>query len=329
MVTFELLDADKYYKSLLDEIPKAKKRIVLASIVLLWGERTAPVFIMLQDALKRGVKVTILLDRYTRLTYLYGLTGKSAAERLRQTYQTLSDLSGAGAKVYSFGKIGFPPQKGRCHVKISIVDNMSYSFGGINLFDECLQYSDYMLMSRNVAVADCLEQLVERISHKQPPLLDGEVGLDKNTHILFDGGHPKHSLIYERACELTAHARHVHIISQMVPSGQLARLLHETNATIYTNRPEQMRPLDGIAQAFDQQKYRMENSYSGMSYIHAKTILFEMPSSKKIVLSGSHNFSLRGVDFGTQEIALESHDPKVWDQVYAFAKKQVMNPGKV
>ena len=77
MIDFELLEGGDYYKSLLEAIPKARKRIVIAEMVVLWGERTAPIFIMLQDALKRGVKVTILLDNYTRLPALYGLSPRS------------------------------------------------------------------------------------------------------------------------------------------------------------------------------------------------------------------------------------------------------------
>jgi phosphatidylserine/phosphatidylglycerophosphate/cardiolipin synthase-like enzyme len=291
---------------------------------MLWGERTAPIFIMLQDALKRGVKVTILLDNYTRMRHLYGMHGKKGAERLQQTFRTLEDLSALGAKVCSFGKIGFPPQKGRCHVKITVIDNKSYSFGGINFSDESFDFTDYMLASSSVQVADCLEQLVDHICRARPPLSNGEVKIDKDHSVLFDGGRLKHSIIYERACELTAQARRVYFASQMVPSGQLARLLHETEAKIFTNRPEQMDPIASLAQAFDQQKYRTHNSYTGEAYIHAKVILFELPGDKKVLLAGSNNFSYRGVAFGTQEIAMHATDADLWDRLYTFIDKRII-----
>jgi hypothetical protein len=51
--------------------------------------------------------------------------------------------------------------------------------------------------------------------------------------------------------------------------------------------------------------------------------LFELKDGSKAVLSGSHNFSWRGVAFGTKEIALYSTDPNVWrrlqDVVYMVA----------
>lgn len=324
MVDFELLEAEDYYQALLKEVPKAKKRIVIAAMIVLWGERTAPIFIMLQDALKRGVKVTILLDNYTRLPSLYGLNPKSSRkDRVAQTMRALEDLSRQGAHVFCFGKIGFPPYKGRCHIKTTIVDDTSYSFGGINFFDQVFDFADYMLVSHDPKVADCLEQLVERIGRTHPPLLDGEVPVAKGTVILFDGGRPKHSLIYERACELTARAKRVHFFGLMVPSGQLAVLLHETDSTIYFNRPEQMLPIDSLGQAFDQQRYRVENKYRGDGFIHAKFMLFELPGGKKALLSGSHNFSYRGVSFGTQEIALQSSNPELWDKLYKFMQKQI------
>lgn len=324
MVDFEILKGNDYYKSLLESIPKAKKRVVIAAMVVLWGERTAPIFIMLQDAIKRGVKVTILLDNYTRLPALYGLNPKSSRRaRVKQTMEALENLSRAGARVYCFGKLGFPPYKGRCHVKVTIVDDTSYSFGGVNFFDQVFDFADYMLKSEDSKIADCLEQLIERIGKNHPPLLDGEVPMGKGTQILFDGGRPKHSLIYERACELTSRAKQVYFFGQMTPSGQLATLLNETSSEIYSNRAEQMLPIDSLGQAFDLQRYHIENQYKGENFIHAKFMLFELPGGRKAVLTGSHNFSYRGVRYGTQEVALHSTDPKLWDGLYNFMQKHL------
>lgn len=323
MVNFELLEVEKYYKSLLREIPRAKKRVVIASMVVLWGERTAPVFLLLKEALARGVQVTILFDRYTRLTYLYGLTGKAATERVKQTYRMLEDLSAEGATVYGFGKLGIVPYKGRCHIKATIVDDRVYSFGGANFMDEIFDATDIMLTGSDAKTADRLAKLIEHIGTNRPPLSDDEVKIDRHNMLLFDGGQPGRSLIYERACELTAQSKRVVVASQMVPSGQLARLLAETDATIYFNRPEQMLPIDSLGQAFDQQRYRIKNSYTGAGYIHAKIMLFELGSGKKVALSGSHNFSYRGVQFGTQEIALESRDEVLWEQLHNFVQKKI------
>ncbi len=323
-VGFELLEADKYYESLLKHVPRARKRIVIAAMALLWGERTAPIFIMLEDALKRGVQVTILLDNYTKLTPFLGLKPPSSGkDRLQQTFRTLEKLSAGGAKVHCFGKIGLIPHKGRCHVKVAVVDNVSYSFGGVNFYDEMFDRADYMLKSDSPELADCLDELVGRIIHNRPPLADGEVKLNRDTHILFDGGRPKTSLIYERACELASQAEKITLATGIMPSGELARLMNETSSTLYTNRPENMLTLEGINQAFDQQKYRLRNAYNRDGPVHCKAALFEMPDGRRSLLTGSHNFSYRGVSFGTQEIALHSKDPELWDQIRLFVNRRL------
>lgn len=322
MPNLSVLEAQDYYQALLDEIPKAKKRIVLAAMVILWGPRTAPIFIMLKDAISRGVKVTILLDTYTRLPYLYGATPRSSRQhRVRQTLRTLEDLAREGAMVHAFGKIGFPPYKGRCHIKVTIIDDDVYSFGGVNLLDHNLDTTDFMLHGKKDELADCLNQLVERIMGSRPPLPNGAVPLSEQSTVLFDGGQPKQSLIYDKACELTAHAKRVFFFSMMAPSGELAHLLNEIDSTLYFNRPEQMLPIDSLGQAYDQQKYRLTNAYKGREFIHGKFMLFELLGGQRAVLSGSHNFSYRGVGFGTQEVALHSTDPSLWDKLHAYLKQ--------
>lgn len=325
MPDLHLLTTEQYYQALLRQIPQAKKRVVIAAMIVLWGERTAPILAMLKDAVQRGVQVTILLDNYTRLPSLYGLQPRSSRkDRVRQTFRALEDLSRDGAQVYCFGKIGFPPYKGRCHVKITVVDDTSYSFGGVNFYDQMFGGQiDYMLCSKSSDVADCLEQLVKRIGSSHPPLPDGEVPIGKDTTVLFDGGQPGRSLIYERACELSSQAQRVHFVGWATPSGPLCKLLDETKSTFYYNRPERMIRPESWAQAFDEQRYRVDNSYQGKGFIHAKYMLFELPGGKKALLSGSHNFSYRGVSFGTQEITVYSTNPALWQELHAFLQKHI------
>jgi len=323
----QVIEAEAYFKTLLREVPKANKRIVIAAMILVWGERTAPIFIMLQDALKRGVNVTILLDIYTGTPAAYDLQPRATrSERVKQTFQALEDLSKLGAHVYRYGKIGLVPFKGRCHVKATIIDDTSYTFGGVNFEDGSFSVTDYMLRTTDAKTANQLARLIQRIGATPPPLDDMAITLDDHNQLLFDGGKPGHSLIYERACELAAQSKRVHYVSQMVPSGQLARLLHECDANIYTNRPEQMDPFSSLGQAFDQQKYRIDNKYQGGKYIHAKYMLFELHGGTTAVLSGSHNFSYRGVSFGTQEIALHSTDPGLYKQLHSYLKTHIARP---
>jgi hypothetical protein len=289
---------------------------------VLSGEQTDAVFTELKNALQRGVSVRILIDNYTRFMGLLNQVDKGRV-RLKRTMTTLEELSALGARVYYFGRIGLIPYKGRCHVKISVVDDEVFSFGGVNFTDEDFQRADYMLHTENRIYADCLEELVKRVGGSQPPLGNGEVEIDESSTIFFDGGKPHNSIIYEKACELTAQALKVHYVSHMAPSSKLAHLLHETKAAIYTSRPEQLVAPNSWGQAYDLQKYRLTNSYKKKTGLHAKFILFELPGGRRALLSGSHNFSYRGVAFGTQEIALYSTDKALWDQLYTFLDKHV------
>lgn len=317
--TVELLTGDDYHAALMRDIPKAKKRIVIAAMVLVWGERTAPIFEALKDARRRGIKVCVLIDNYTKLSARYNLQPRpTRSKRVRRTFETLEELSGLGASIYCFGRLGIVPYKGRCHVKITVIDDTYYSFGGFNLLDQSFDFHDFMLKSHAGDFADALCNLVERIGTTMPPLADEELPMNDVSSILFDGGRPGHSIIYERASELTAQATRLYCVTQYTPSGELAKLMHETNAICYFNRPEQLIAPDSWGQAFDQQRYRLTNSYTGTELIHAKFLLAELPSGQYATLCGSHNFSYRGVAFGTQEIALYSTDKALWDRLYTY-----------
>ena len=43
-----------------------------------------------------------------------------------------------------------------------------------------------------------------------------------------------------------------------------------------------------------------------------------MSDGKKVALTGSHNFSHKGVVFGTREVALETSSPVLIEQLEAF-----------
>ena len=320
----KLLSGDAYYKALLHAMPRAQERIVVAAMNILWGEKIDAIFDELDKATSRGVRVHILVDNYARLARAFPRIPKAECRlRIKKTFVLLHELEKKGATVTYFGKIGLNPYKGRCHVKLTVIDDNAYSFGGFNMTDEAFDNLDYIFHCHNKDVADCLEQLVQRIRVGGSPLPNGEVPLGaSNTAILFDGGRRKDSLIFNKACELTSQAIRVFFISQWVPSGRLASLISPIDAC-YFNRTEQMPAPDSWGAAFDQHRYHIRNYYTGSTYIHAKCMLFELPGGKKAVLTGSHNFSYRGVAFGTQEIALYSEDKKLWNELHTFIQRQL------
>ncbi|HKU18158.1 MAG TPA: phospholipase D-like domain-containing protein [Candidatus Saccharimonadales bacterium] len=326
-IPMRLVMGDRYYQELLTKIPRAQKRIVLAAMNVLSGPQTDRVFHLLQEAAERGVPVQVLVDNYTRLLFIHPPSAdRSARLRVQHTFEALTRLEQADASVYYFGKVRvLNPFKGRCHVKITVIDDDFYSFGGVNFTDESFKHVDFMLGGHHAGVAKRLAQLVERIGTIQPPLPDDDIAVSATQHLLFDGGGPGDSIIYEQACELAAQAQRSYYVSQMVPSGQLAHLLSEAGGqtTCYFNQPHQMRAPARYGQAFDQQRHRIRNSYHGQHFIHAKFMLFELPGGHKALISGSNNFSYRGIAYGTQEVALYSTDEDLWQQLFDFLQRHV------
>jgi hypothetical protein len=73
----------------------------------------------------------------------------------------------------------------------------------------------------------------------------------------------------------------------------------------------------------DKLKYRLHNSYTRPTYLHAKFILFELRDGTKALVAGSNNFNWDGVSYGTQEIALYSTDEALWQTFYDYLSTKV------
>jgi len=322
MAGLHLVTPAEYRRALLQGIPNATRRVVIAAMIVLWGGQTEAIFDEIQKALQRGVQVTILLDIFTAATLLNHMP--HARQYWEKTNALLHELYSAGATIYRVGSMGMNPYRKRCHVKITVIDNDAYSFGGINFFNEQFQNNDYMLLVRSQQYADCLVELVDRIGRSKGRLPNAAVHIDTAHTILFDGGQPDDSIIYQKACELAAQATRAYYVSQCAVSGPLAKLLGDINTTYYTNRPEHMHLPSSWAQAFDLQRYHTTNSYSRSQYIHAKYILFELPGGRRALLSGSNNFSYRGIAYGTKEIALYSTDRDLWQQLLDYLEHTIV-----
>jgi phosphatidylserine/phosphatidylglycerophosphate/cardiolipin synthase-like enzyme len=165
-----------------------------------------------------------------------------------------------------------------------------------------------------------MEKLVTDFSHgivKE----DAKIEISSGEAILFDAGRPKESLIYSTAQQLARQASKVWYVSKMCPGFQLAADLLATESFCYFNSTQQSSFPTNIAQAMDGRRAKVTNLYTGRAYIHSKFMLFEMKDGGRISLTGSHNFSWRGVKYGTQEIALVSENVSLWSRLYAYLQE--------
>lgn len=319
----KLVTATDYHDALLDLIPSAKRRIVIHAMVILWQPHTEIYIPLLHDALERGVEVRIVGDMFSKFqANLPKFARNDRGPRWGHTIAANSELQSRGAHIKYVGKIGLNPYKQRCHSKITIVDDTAYTFGGVNFYSGGFSFHDYMLEIKNQKLADRLYDLVREIE-KFPRMADVTEKIDGHNTLLFDGGTPGSSAIYDTACDIVVDAKKVYYVSQMCPSGRLAKLINSTDNHCYFVRPTQVDPPSNLALIFDKARFGIKNLYKGKQYIHAKFILTEGKDGTKHIVSGSNNFSWRGIAFGTKEIAVHSTDPELWQVLYNYMQEKI------
>lgn len=327
-LAMRFLPAAAYFEELLRLIPSAKRRIVIHAMIVLWGPRTERLVPLLEAASARGVQVHVIGDIFTKIHALQPRFSRPSLPTGWKHTLTLSErLRSSGIRVTYTGRLRANPFARRTHSKITLIDDNVFTFGGVNFSDDSLEYADYMLRMHSAAVADRLYDLTKDIERDNPPVLpDMSQDIGPGATLLFDGGKPGSSVIYQTACDTVEKAKKVYFVSQMCPSGRLARLITGTDHQCYFVRPSQTEFPANIALWVDQKRFGIQNLYSGNTYIHAKFILTEGRDGSRHLISGSNNYSWRGIAYGTKEIALHSTDPLLWQEFYDFMQREIIQP---
>ncbi|MGK2896024.1 MAG: phospholipase D-like domain-containing protein, partial [Candidatus Saccharimonadales bacterium] len=210
MSTPKLLLPTEYVKTATKHIEQAKHHVFFLCMMMTDDLSTNELIEALASAARRGVEVEVAADVFT-----YGEFGghfiplKYYTKKSRATTSMAKKLTQSGVKFTWLGRFSTTPFSGRTHVKCLIVDDTAYSFGGVNLDDHSLDYTDYMFQctDNNLAIAlrDDLRKIIKadgkhfaHISHSFP--YEG-VGT-----VLMDRGFQGNSIIYRRACQLAAEA---------------------------------------------------------------------------------------------------------------------------
>lgn len=330
-VDFALLPAAQYYEALQKAIAKAKQRIVIHAMVVAWTPGMDKLAPLISDALDRGVRVDIVGDRYTRLFLsVWGRFSRKPGGpgSWQHTPPINQKLIEKGAHITYIERV--KPQNpfaGRCHSKAVVIDDTVFSFGGINFGDQDLRgympNNDFMLRTTNKALADYIHQLVRTLAEDKGILPDYQHPIDGQTTLLFDGGAPKESIIYDTACRLAARAQRIYYVSQYPPSGRLGYLVSQKENVCYFNRVGKGDFPMNVMLLLDKLRYRLANRYQKSPYLHAKFILTEEADGTKNVITGSNNFSWSGVQFGTKEIAIHSTNEKLWQILYNYIEETI------
>ncbi len=151
------------------------------------------------------------------------------------------------------------------------------------------------------------------------------ITIDATSTALIDGGLIGDSIIYRRACTLARQAEHITLVSQYCPTGKLNRILKKKKATLYFNHWRKAAWVNRFLIQFGMIFSKQHTNYHSKKYLHAKFIIFTMKDGTKVALSGSHNYMFGSVVVGTREIALETRDIGIINQLEAFFDKKVAN----
>lgn len=322
----ELLLPHEYVKDATAAIKKAKRRVSFLCLMVSDDEATDEFIDALNEASRRGVHVEVAADVFT-----YGeLSGhfiptRYFTKKTRATNSMAREFKESNVNFNWLGRFSNTPFTGRTHIKWCVVDDTIYSFGGVNLYDKALENADYMFKIEDKTLADILDGEYEKLIRAdeghfayRSQTIDSRYG---KVHV--DGGLPIDSTIYRRACVLAKEAESVLYVSQYGPTGKLNRLLKKVDTKLYFNNGRNAPSVSKIAIAVIHLLTHNKTRYKKARYLHAKFMLFSMRDGRKIALTGSHNFVQGGVLLGTREVALETENAAIIEQLEQFFKSQV------
>lgn len=327
LTNFHLVTADSFIAELTKACTRAETRIFIMATILVDDEGTAALFNAIEDAAARGVNVNLAGDAftYTELKTSYR-PATPRAERTVAAKRLETRMKAAGAAFRWLGRFNSFAFVGRTHIKWYVVDDTVYSFGGINMDGESLAYVDYVFRTTNQALADriCDEQARILRADELGRALRSHTFGDDDTTVLVDSGLMFDSVIYRRACYWAARATSVTLVSQYCPTGKLSRLLKRIDSHLYFNHWTGAGFLNKWTIRVGMYFSRHTTSYHKRHYLHAKYIIFTLPSGDKVALTGSHNFVWAGVVVGTREVALETTNRAIITQLENYLETHVI-----
>lgn len=323
-----LLPAKDYLDDVTACIQSATHRVFITGLVIDNDSAMHGLIEAILSATRRGIEVNIAIDTFTFSEFGgYFSPFKRYHARSLAAARLAKRLSDAGVTFHWLGgNYKINPFSGVTHIKWIIVDNVTYTFGGVNLYARAFHHTDYMLKISDNTLANSLvhEQLEIIKADTTPTSYKGSSFSTMHGKVYVDSGKRGESLIYERACSLAQEAKHVTFISQYCPGERLTRILKTKKTAIYYNQPRNIKNFySRVFVGFAQWRYKLHSLYRRTTYLHAKCMLFEMENGEKIALTGSHNFSQAGVSFGTREVAIETNNTTIHNQIEIFFKENI------
>ncbi len=325
-----LLTADKYASDVVKKIRSARKRILIVATVLRDDDPNSHAIVeALCEASDRGVETIVYIDTFTYLEPK-GFALRSSKRQPARTIQAMKlerRLKQHGITFHWLGRKTIGLLVGRTHSKWTVIDDVVYTFGGVNLDHSSFTNVDYIFRLKNALLADVIAKEQEHIYS-----LDCSGGaarshsyaISDQSITLFDGGLIGDSIIYRRACDLAQKADKIILVSQYCPTGRLAHILKKKPSILYFNHWRHASSLNRFLITLGMFTAKHDTSYTRDAYLHAKFIIFTMPDGQKVAITGSHNFMFGSGAMGTREIALETTDHHIIRQLESFLHQHVV-----
>lgn len=322
----DLLLPQEYIADATQRIHDATHRVRVIALTIADETETAALLDALVAAARRGVDVHVAADTFTYADVAGRFVPKRyLTKRRRASMDMATKLTDAGATFDWLGQEGGLPWRGRTHTKFCVVDDTVYSFGGVNLDDRGATNGDYMLRITDHRLAEDLVRVYARTRHANS-FFSGfrSSSLTYGTdHVLVDGGIPGDSIIYRRALKYARKSTRVVLVSQYCPTGELGKIVESKSHEMWFNPPRNASLFNRLLITVSMAVTRHHTLYRKSQYLHAKVMVFYLKSGKRVAITGSHNFVRGGVTLGTREIALQTKNPQVIDQIEAFIEQRV------
>lgn len=318
----KLLTIEEYFKDAAHEIGRAKSRVYAMTLAIAREERTETFMKELIKSSERGLDVNVAADTFTYSEFGGHFSPfKKRTERSKAATAFTEDLIKAGVEfIWLGGDHKINPFAGVTHIKWIVVDDLVYTFGGVNLYGKGSINQDYMFKINDKKLANTLIAEQKKIIKADKSSSDYG-GLSAKLdfgRLVIDSGQRGNSMIYDRAVELAEKAESILFVSQYCPTGELADYVKAKAEKVYFNQPSQTAFSTSLLIRSSQLITGLRSSYKKSRYLHAKFIVFTMSDNSKIAIAGSHNFSYSGVRFGTREVALETADKKIISQLEKY-----------
>lgn len=328
---FSLLTPLEFVEEFVRTSKTAHNRVLTQTMYCLPSHMTNLIFNVLEETSARGVETGLYLDGLQRIhrdrRKIRALSDTFDLDCYNKSFFTLQEAGVAVRIQPEFHWWNYPQfYKGRGHRKMSVVDDVGY-IGDMNYGMD----SDYGRISCMIRLTE--KKMVDFLadSIKNPP---GTYRADFETgSLLFDGGEPGESLILNESCALVSAAQAGDDINLMTPWIPDVPLLKELLAAadrganlniIVSGQPFSLNFEGVYALAKKISKWKAQLSGQRLppmtekeQEVHAK-ILTANISGNKTVIATTHNFTQIGVQAGTSEIALETHNEILYAQLEDF-----------